>query len=52
MIVGIIICLYLEHKFNLHLVVNAAKELPQKSAPHRDFYNAFEVDTYVHHADA
>uniref|UniRef100_A0A0D9X393 AMP deaminase n=1 Tax=Leersia perrieri TaxID=77586 RepID=A0A0D9X393_9ORYZ len=39
------------HKFNLHLMVNADRELlAQKAAPHRDFYNVRKVDTHVHHS--
>ncbi|KAG8079228.1 hypothetical protein GUJ93_ZPchr0007g5056 [Zizania palustris] len=38
-------------KFNLHLMVNADRELlAQKAAPHRDFYNVRKVDTHVHHS--
>ncbi|KAI4968405.1 hypothetical protein ZWY2020_058060 [Hordeum vulgare] len=41
----------LEQKFNLHLMVNADRELlAQKAAPHRDFYNVRKVDTHVHHS--
>eukprot|EP01035_Chromulina_nebulosa_P019479 gene19479-25361_t len=38
-------------KFNLHIVLNANRELEiQKSVPHRDFYNIRKVDTHVHHS--
>ncbi|KAJ4816914.1 AMP deaminase [Rhynchospora pubera] len=41
----------LEQKFNLHLMMNADRELlAQKSAPRRDFYNVRKVDTHVHHS--
>ncbi|KAF6147006.1 hypothetical protein GIB67_036725 [Kingdonia uniflora] len=41
----------LEQKFNLHLMLNADRELlAQRSAPHRDFYNVRKVDTHVHHS--
>ncbi|KAG8099012.1 hypothetical protein GUJ93_ZPchr0013g34202 [Zizania palustris] len=41
----------LDQKFNLHLMVNADRELlAQKAAPHRDFYNVRKVDTHVHHS--
>ena len=43
--------LWICQKFNLHLMVNADRELlAQKAAPHRDFYNVRKVDTHVHHS--
>jgi AMP deaminase len=43
--------LWIFQKFNLHLMVNADRELlAQKAAPHRDFYNVRKVDTHVHHS--
>ena len=41
----------LEARFNLHVLLNAERELAaQKSVPHRDFYNVRKVDTHVHHS--
>lgn len=38
-------------KFNLHIVLNANRELEaQKCVPHRDIYNIRKVDTHVHHS--
>ena len=38
-------------KFNLHVMLNAEKELAaQKAVSHRDIYNVRKVDTHVHHS--
>jgi AMP deaminase len=43
----------LEAKFNMHRVLNADKEkAQQKSAPRRDFYNVYKVDTHIHLSSA
>jgi AMP deaminase len=43
----------LEAKFNMHRVLNSDKEKSQqKSAPKRDFYNVYKVDTHIHLSSA